>query len=479
MFVSTRGSRIFPVLLSGGTGARLWPASRESHPKQLLSLTEDLTLLQSAAARVSDPARFEPLIVVANAEHRFTIAEQLRLIGAKDPLIVLEPCGRNTAAPTAVAALLARDLDPAALILVMPADHVVRDTAQFLTSVDRAAEIAERGALVLFGVDPTSPIPDYGYIRPGAALEANPDAYRVEHFVEKPSPATAEAMLEGGAHLWNSGLLLASAQLVIDELERHEPAVLLAARRSLEAARRDLDFVRLDEAAFEAGPSISLDHALTERTDRLAVIKAEFDWTDVGAWSALWALGEKTSAGNVLIGEAFAEATSNSYVRSEGPLVATLGVRDLIVVATPDAVLVADRGSEQDVGRIVELLRAAGREPATQARQVRRPWGWYESVVSGEGFQVKRITVAPGCKLSLQSHAHRAEHWVVVSGVALATIGDEEVLVRANESVFIPLGARHRLANPGDQPLSVIEVQSGAYLGEDDIVRFEDDYARI
>ncbi|MDO9432368.1 MAG: mannose-1-phosphate guanylyltransferase/mannose-6-phosphate isomerase [Phenylobacterium sp.] len=476
--MSTRGSRIFPVLLSGGTGARLWPASRESHPKQLLPLTEDLTLLQSAAARVSDPARFEPLIVVANAEHRFTIAEQLRIIGAKDPLIALEPCGRNTAAPTAVAALLARDLDPAALILVMPADHVVRDTAKFLASVDQAAAIAARGALVLFGVDPTSPIPDYGYIRPGAALETDAGAYRVEHFVEKPSPAVAEAMVKGGGHLWNSGLLLAPAQLVIDELERHEPAVLLAAKRSLAEARRDLDFVRLDEAAFQAGPSISLDHALTERTDRLAVIKAEFDWTDVGAWSALWALGEKTSAGNVLIGEAFAEATTNSYVRSEGPLVATLGVRDLIVVATPDAVLVADRGSEQDVGRIVELLRAAGREPATQARQVRRPWGWYESVVSGAGFQVKRITVAPGCKLSLQSHAHRAEHWVVVSGVAVATIGDEEVVVRANESVFIPQGARHRLANPGDQPLSVIEVQSGDYLGEDDIVRFEDDYAR-
>lgn len=476
--MSTHGSRIFPVLLSGGTGARLWPASRESHPKQLLSLTEDLTLLQSAAARVSDMARFEPLIVVANVEHRFTIAEQLRVIGAKEPLIALEPSGRNTAAPTAVAALLALDLDPDALILVMPADHVVRDTAKFLSSVDRAVNVARQGALVLFGVDPTSPIPDYGYILPGAPLESDVDAYRVERFIEKPSPANAEAMLAGGGRLWNSGLLLAPAQLVIDELERHEPAVLLAAKRSLEGARRDLDFVRLDEAAFEAGPSISLDHALTERSDRLAVVRAEFDWTDVGAWSALWALGDKTAAGNVLIGEAFAEATTNSYVRSEGPLVATLGVRDLIVVATPDAVLVADRGSEQDVGRIVELLRAAGREPATQARQVRRPWGWYESVVSGEGFQVKRITVAPGCKLSLQSHAHRAEHWVVVSGVALATIGDEEVLVRANESVFIPQGARHRLANPGDQPLSVIEVQSGGYLGEDDIVRFEDDYAR-
>lgn len=476
--MSARGSRIFPVLLSGGTGARLWPASRESHPKQLLSLTEDLTLLQSAAARVSDKARFEPLIVVANAEHRFTIAEQLRVIGAKDPLIALEPFGRNTAAPTAVAALMARDLDPAALILVMPADHVVRETAKFLASVDQAKEIAANGALVLFGVAPTSPVPDYGYIRPGAALENDAGAYRVEHFVEKPTLESAQAMLQDGRHLWNSGLLLAPAQLVIDEFERHAPAVLFAAKRSLDDARRDLDFVRLNEAAFEAGPSISLDHALTERTDRLAVIKAAFDWTDVGAWSALWALGEKTPDGNVLIGEAFAEATTNSYVRSEGPLVATLGVRDLVVVATPDAVLVADRGSEQDVGRIVELLRAAGREPATQARQVRRPWGSYESVVSGEGFQVKRITVKPGCKLSLQSHAHRAEHWVVVSGVALATIGDDEVVVRANESVFIPQGARHRLANPGDEPLSVIEVQSGDYLGEDDIVRFEDDYAR-
>lgn len=477
--MSTRGPRIFPVLLSGGTGARLWPASRESHPKQLLSLTEDLTLLQSAATRVSDQTRFEALIVVANAEHRFTIAEQLRLVGANEPLIALEPCGRNTAAPTAVAALLALDQDPNALILVMPADHVVRDTAMFLKAVDEAAEVARGGALVLFGVEPTSPVPDYGYILPGARLDGDADACEVRQFIEKPSQANAEAMLMSGGHLWNSGLLLAPAQLVIDELERHQPTVLSAAKQSLENARRDLDFVRLDEAAFAAGPSISIDHALTERTDRLAVIKAGFDWTDVGAWSALWALGEKSADGNVLIGEAFAEATTNSYVRSEGPLVATLGVRDLIVVATPDAVLVADRGSEQDVGQVVELLRAAGREPATQARQVRRPWGSYESVISGVGFQVKRITVSPGCKLSLQSHAHRAEHWVVVSGVALATIGDQEVLVRANESVFIPQGARHRLANPGDQPLSVIEVQSGDYLGEDDIVRFEDDYARV
>ena len=476
--MSTRGSRIFPVLLSGGTGARLWPASRESHPKQLLALTEDLTLLQSAATRVSDQSRFEPLIVVANAEHRFTIAEQLRVIEASDPLIVLEPCGRNTAAPTAVAALLARDLDPDAVILVMPADHVVRDTEAFLGAVETAARIARNGALVLFGVEPTSPIPDYGYIRPGAALEGQADGFEVAQFIEKPSQANAEAMLGEGGRLWNSGLLLAPAQLVIDELERHAPAVLAAAQRALEVARRDLDFVRLDEAAFAAGPSISIDHALTERSDRLAVIKAGFDWTDVGAWSALWALGDKSADGNVLIGEAFAEATTNSYLRSEGPLVATLGVRDLIVVATTDAVLVADRGAEPDVARVVEMLRAAGREPATQARQVRRPWGSYESVVSGEGFQVKQITVAPGCKLSLQSHAHRAEHWVVVSGVALATIGDDEVLVKANESVFIPQGARHRLANPGDQPLSVIEVQSGHYLGEDDIVRFEDDYAR-
>ena len=476
--MSTRGSRIFPVLLSGGAGARLWPASRESHPKQLLALTEDLTLLQSAAARVSDPARFQPLIVVANAEHRFTIAEQLRVIGTNDPLIVLEPCGRNTAAPTAVAALLARDLDPDAVILVMPADHVVRDTGAFLRVVETAAPIARRGALVLLGVEPTSPIPDYGYILPGAPLEGEADGYEVVQFIEKPSQADAKAMLGEGGRLWNSGLLLAPAQLIIDELERHAPAVLAAAKQSLEVARRDLDFVRLDEAAFAAGPSISIDHALTERSDRLAVVKAEFDWTDVGAWSVLWALGDKSADGNVLIGEAFAEATTNSYLRSEGPLVATLGVRDLIVVATTDAVLVADRGAEQDVGRVVELLRAAGREPATQARQVRRPWGSYESVVSGEGFQVKRITVAPGCKLSLQSHAHRAEHWVVVSGLALATIGDAEVLVKANESVFIPQGARHRLANPGDQPLSVIEVQSGDYLGEDDIVRFEDDYAR-
>lgn len=474
--MSTRRSRIFPVLLSGGAGARLWPASRESHPKQLLSLTGEQTLLQMAAARVSDPVRFEPLIVVANVEHRFTIAEQLRVIGVADPLIALEPCGRNTAAPTVVAALLARDQDPDALILVTPADHVVGDEEQFLHALETGAAIAEQGALVLFGIDPTSANPDYGYIRVGEPSGA--EAWRVAGFTEKPDQAAAEALLETGDHLWNSGLLLAPAQLVLDEIERLAPSVLAAAKAALDASRRDLDFVRLEEAAFAAGPSISLDHALIERSDRLAVVKARFDWTDVGAWSTLWELGEKTPDGNVLVGEAFAEATSNSYVRSDGPVVATLGVRDLIVVATPDAVLVADRTLDQDVGRIVDVLRAAGREAATQARRVRRPWGWYETVLGGEGFQVKRITVAPGCKLSLQSHAHRAEHWVVVSGVALATIGDQDVTVRANESVFIPLGARHRLANPGDQPLSVIEVQSGAYLGEDDIVRFEDDYAR-
>lgn len=476
--MSTRRSRIFPVLLSGGAGARLWPASRESHPKQLLSLTGEQTLLQMAAARVSDPARFEPLIVVANVEHRFTIAEQLRVIGVEDPLIALEPCGRNTAAPTVVAALLALDRDPDALILVTPADHVVGDRAQFLHAVEIGAAIAEQGALVLFGIDPTSPVPDYGYIRVGAPMGQGDEAWRVAGFIEKPDLAAAEALLKTGDYLWNSGLLLAPARLVLDEIERLAPAVLAAAKAALDASRRDLDFVRLEEAAFAGGPSISLDHALIERSDRLAVVKARFDWTDVGAWSTLWELGEKTSAGNVLVGEAFAEATTNSYVRSDGPVVATLGVHDLIVVATPDAVLVADRTVDQDVGRIVEVLRAAGREAATQARRVRRPWGWYETVLGGDGFQVKRITVAPGCKLSLQSHAHRAEHWVVVSGVALATIGDRDVTVRANESVFIPLGARHRLANPGDQPLSVIEVQSGAYLGEDDIVRYEDDYAR-
>ncbi len=476
--MSTRRSRIFPVLLSGGAGARLWPASRESHPKQLLSLTGEQTLLQMAAARVSDPDRFEPLIVVANVEHRFTIAEQLRVIGVEDPLIALEPCGRNTAAPTVVAALLALDRDPEALILVTPADHVVGDREQFLHAVETGAAIAKQGALVLFGIDPTSPVPDYGYIRVGEPMGPGDEAWRVAGFIEKPEQAAAEALLKTGEHLWNSGLLLAPARLVLDEIERLAPAVLAAAKAALGASRRDLDFVRLEEAAFAAGPSISLDHALIEGSDRLAVVKARFEWTDVGAWSTLWELGEKTTDGNVLVGEAFAEATTNTYVRSDGPVVATLGVRDLIVVATPDAVLVADRTLDQDVGRIVDVLRAAGREAATQARRVRRPWGWYETVLGGDGFQVKRITVAPGCKLSLQSHAHRAEHWVVVSGVALATIGDQDVTVRANESVFIPLGARHRLANPGDQPLSVIEVQSGAYLGEDDIVRFEDDYAR-
>jgi mannose-1-phosphate guanylyltransferase/mannose-1-phosphate guanylyltransferase/mannose-6-phosphate isomerase len=469
-------AKIFPVILSGGSGSRLWPLSRESYPKQLLPLMGARTMLQDTALRVADAAKFHPITVIANAEHRFVIAEQLREIGARSPTIVLEPVARNTAAAVATAALIAERHDPEALILVMPADHAIPEPERFVATVEAGLPAAAAGALVLFGIQPDSPATGYGYIRAGAPLSGA--AHTVAAFVEKPDLATAEGYLASGDYYWNSGIFLLPARVVLAELEAHAPEVLAAARGALAAAGRDMDFLRLDPEAFAASPSISIDYAVMERTSRAAVAPAEFAWSDVGAWSALWGLADRDGAENVEIGDTLAEDTRRSYLRSEGPLIATVGVEDLIVIATPDAVLVANRHADQDVKKIVERLKASNHDTAVQTRRVYRPWGWYEGIHVGDRFQVKRITVNPGGKLSLQKHFHRAEHWVVVNGTAEVHLDGVQKLLSENESIYIPLGSTHRLSNPGKVPLNLIEVQSGAYLGEDDIVRLEDVYAR-
>ncbi|MCC6737271.1 MAG: mannose-1-phosphate guanylyltransferase/mannose-6-phosphate isomerase [Bauldia sp.] len=470
-------ARVIPVILSGGTGTRLWPVSRQSFPKQFLRIAGDRTMLQDAAARGRDGALFGPLTVIANVEHRFAIAEQLREIGIDDPHIILEPFGRNTAPAVAVAALAVAESDPDALILVMPSDHVIADTAAFHAAVATGAAAAAGGAMVLFGIPPTRPETGYGYIRPGAPLAGHPEIRAVDAFVEKPNAEKAKAYLDAG-HLWNSGIFLLPVRGVIEALREFAPAVLDAARAALAAAQKDLDFMRLDADAFAASPSISIDYAVMEKTPRAAVLPGDFGWSDAGTWSSLWSIAPRDGDGNVVVGDVVAFNTRNSYIRSEGPVVGTIGLDGVVVVATGDAVLVAARTADQDVSRLVELLKRNGTEAATLSPWVHRPWGFYQSVHSGERFQVKRITVNPGARLSLQKHRYRAEHWVVVNGTARVTRDDEILTVRENESVFLPLGCVHRLENPGDTPLNLIEVQSGSYLGEDDIIRIEDDFAR-
>ncbi len=471
-------ARIVPVLLSGGAGSRLWPMSREMYPKQLLPLASDKSMLQETALRVADELRFTAPLVICNQEHRFVIAEQMRHLALKAASIILEPVARNTAAACAVAALRACDDDPDALILVLPADHLIRDLNAFAHSVEIAAAAAATGSLVTFGITPTTPETGYGYIRRGADLAGVNGAFKVAEFVEKPERAVAERYVAGGDYAWNSGMFLFPAAKLLDELERHAPAVLAAARRAVEEGSADLDFFRLGEDAFAQAPSISIDYAVMEKTDSAVVVPCDLGWTDVGAWSALWEIGDKDTAGNVAIGDVALEAARNCYVRSEGHLTALVGIEDTVVVVTDDAVLVAGKDKVQDVKAVVERLKRAGRPEPTIHRKVHRPWGSYQGVHAGDRFQVKCLTIAPGAQLSLQKHHHRAEHWVVVQGTALVTRNTEQIYVYENESIYIPIGAPHRLQNPGKVPLSIIEVQSGSYLGEDDIVRIEDSYGR-
>jgi len=469
---------IHPVVLFGGVGSRLWPLSRALYPKQLLPLVSERSMLQETMARVGDGARFAAPIVICNDEHRFIVAEQAREVGARPATVVLEPEGRNTAPAAAVAALLARREAPDALILILPSDHVIADVARFHLAVDRAAAAARGGALVTFGMAPGKAETGYGYIRQGPALAHAPGCHEVAKFVEKPDRATADTMLAEGGWLWNGGMFLFAAETYLSELERQRPDMVAGCRAAVDRGQDDLDFFRLDGEAFAAVPSDSIDYAVMERTERAAVVPADMGWNDIGSWSALWEVGTKDRAGNIAMGNVIAEDARDSYIRTEGPLVAALGVRDMLIVATEDAVLVAPRARAQDVKAIVERLKANGGQEHISHARVVRPWGSYQSVDSGARFQVKQLVVNPGAKLSLQKHRHRAEHWVVVSGTARVTRGEETFDLSVDQSTYIPVGTAHRLENQGAEPLRVIEVQSGDYLGEDDIVRFDDVYGR-
>ncbi len=465
---------IVPVILSGGSGTRLWPLSRRLYPKQLLALTGEQTLLQQTVARLQGMTGVEAPLVVCNEEHRFLVAEQLRAIAATPQAIVLEPEGRNTAPATAVAAL---SLPADRVLLVLPADHLVRDVALFQEAVRVGLRHAQAGRLVTFGIEPDRPETGYGYIKRGKAL-GDGAAFEVERFVEKPDRATAQGYVESGDYSWNSGMFLFQAGAFLAELERLAPKMLAACRRAVEGAHRDLDFTRLDQEAFCASPSDSIDYAVFEKTDRAVVVPMSPGWSDIGSWSALWEVADKDAHGNALQGDVITQNAKRCFVLADHRLVALVGVEDLAVIETADAVLVAHREQVQEVKTIVNRLETGGRSEANLHRRVFRPWGHYETMELAGRYQVKRITVKPGAVLSLQMHHHRAEHWIVVKGTARITRGDETFLLSENESTYIPLGMAHRLENPGVIPLELIEVQSGSYLGEDDIVRFSDNYGR-
>ena len=469
--------RIVPVILSGGSGSRLWPVSRESFPKQFWPLASEHTLIQDTALRaVGD--RFAAPIIVCNQEHRFMVAEQLRVAGIEDARIVLEPVGRNSAPAIAAAALIVAETDPDAVIWIMAADSAIQRTETLRAALDEAAAAALAGRIVTFGMKPTAPETGYGYIEQGAALPGLGGVYELARFVEKPDAATAAQLVGSGKYLWNSGMFVFTAATMLAELRAHAPDVLAAIEPAVKQRTEDLTFLRLDDAAFRAAPDISIDYAVAEHTRHAAVVPADLGWSDVGSWSALWELGEKDAGGNVAVGDVLIEHSEHCYVRSDGMLTAVVGLQDAVVVVTEDAVLAMHRDRAQDVKKIVERLKRSGRHEASKHNRIYRPWGFYESLIQGERFQVKRIVVTPGHKLSLQKHFHRAEHWVVVSGTALVVRDDSELMVRENESIYLPLGTVHRLENPGRIPLTLIEVQSGSYLGEDDIVRIEDTYGR-
>lgn len=467
----------FPVIMAGGSGSRLWPLSRELNPKQFLSLDgSSVSMLQSTIKRLAG-LDTGPVRLICNEQHRFLAAEQLRQLDLEAASILLEPVARNTAPAITLAALQALEQHQDPILLILAADHAITDVDVFHTSIAAAQMLAEQGHLVTFGVVPVSPETGYGYIKKGGPLGT--DGFVVERFVEKPDAATAQAYVSSGEYLWNSGMFMFRASRYLEELERYRPDILLACQRALEGREQDLYFTRVDAAAFEACASESIDFAVMEKTDAAAVVPLDAGWSDVGSWSALWQLAPKDEAGNVSKGDVFQECTSGSYVHAEHRFVAAIGVTDLVVVETKDAVLVTHKNYVQNVKKIVEHLKAMKRHEHSNHREVYRPWGVYDSVDTGARYQVKRITVKPGAKLSVQMHHHRAEHWIVVSGTARVTNGEKDYLVTENQSTFIPIGQVHSLENPGVIPLELIEVQSGSYLGEDDIVRFEDKYGRV
>ena len=477
---ATALTSLVPVILCGGTGTRLWPLSRASYPKQYWALagSGDATLLQQTQQRLEGLAHLAAPLLICNEDHRFIVAEQMRQIGADPAAILLEPMGRNTAPAVAVAALqaTARGDDP--LLLVLAADHVIRDAATFRATIAAGIPAAEAGQLVTFGIVPNAPETGYGYIEAAEPLVGAPGPVPIARFVEKPDRATAEAFLASGRFTWNSGMFLFKASAVLAELERLAPEVVSACRSALEQEAADLEFLRLGKEAFANCPNVAFDVAVMERTQLGAVLPLEAGWSDVGSWSALWETADHDPNGNVLRGRVISENTRNCYLRSEHRLVVGLGVEDLVVVETDDVVLVAHRDRAQDIKGVVGQLEREGARESKAHRRIYRPWGHYDGVTEGERWQVKKIEVKPGASLSLQMHHHRAEHWIVVKGTAVVEKDGSQELVGENQSTYIPLGCKHRLTNPGQIPVQLIEVQSGPYLGEDDIVRFEDIYGR-
>ncbi|MCF6272407.1 MAG: mannose-1-phosphate guanylyltransferase/mannose-6-phosphate isomerase [Rhodobacteraceae bacterium] len=466
--------KVLPVILAGGSGTRLWPLSRRHYAKQYLTLGGERTLLQETVVRLEGLAHAPPMLVCSE-ESRFLAAEQMRSIGVAGVRILLEPAGRNTAPAIALAALLAEESGRDPVLLVMPADHVISGQKAFLAAVQAGTVLAGAGELVTFGIAPDRPETGYGYIKAGAATGAG---FRVAKFVEKPDVTTAEGYLEQGGYYWNSGIFMFRASAYLAELETHRPDILSACRAALAGAAADADFTRFDSASFLACPPESIDYAVMEKTARAVVVPLSAGWSDIGSWAALWAASAQDARGNCEIGDVLSLEGHGNYINAGSRLVATVGLEDMVVIETKDVVFVAPKARVGEVQALVASLKADGRPEVTQHREVYRPWGKYDCVDTGERYQVKRITVNPGAKLSLQKHHHRAEHWVVVRGAALVTRGDEEIMLSEDQSTYIPLGEVHALANPGKIPLELIEVQSGSYLGEDDIVRFSDRYGR-
>ena len=474
---------IIPIILSGGSGTRLWPLSRKLHPKQFLPLAGDKTMLQETIIRLNGLDNLANPIIICNTEHRFLVAEQCKQINIKNPTILLEPVGKNTAPAIAAAALQSlkhkhkhKHKDEAQL-LVLSADHVIQDINAFHEAIKIASRHAQRGKLVTFGIKPTDANTAYGYIK--HSKDFNDGTYKVERFVEKPDLLTAKKYLEKGNYLWNSGMFVFTASRFIEELTLHAPAILKSVRNSVDKALQDLDFIRLDERAFESSPSVSIDYALMEKSNNVVVVPLDAKWSDVGSWSALHDIGKKDSNGNVIQGDVFTEDTTNTYINANHHMVATIGVQDLVIVDTSNATLIATKDKAQEVKKIMEQLQDQNREEQVYHRKVYRPWGWYDSIEAGLHFQVKRLHVNPRAKLSLQMHRKRAEHWVVVNGTATATNGQNVLTLEEGDSTYIPIGVTHSLENKTNKQLEIIEVQSGTYLGEDDIVRFEDVYGRV
>lgn len=480
-------TKILPIIMAGGSGTRLWPLSRVKYPKQFLPLSDDgLSLMQAGIHRLNglaDDSTIDEPIIICNEEHRFLAAEQLRLLGKEKARLLLEPTGRNTAPAIALAALYAlqqiekADRDGEPLLLVLAADHYVADVSAFQSSVRAGVELAELGKLVTYGIVPNRPETGYGYIEVGAP-HGQHEGFEVDRFVEKPDLETAKSYVATGRFLWNSGMFLFKPSRYIAELERFAPEVVAACRAAMAGSKEDLSFLRVDPVAFDGCPSISIDYAVMEKTSDAMVVPMDCGWSDLGSWSSLWDNESRDSAGNVLYGDVISKNTDGSYIRATSRLVATVGVSDLVIVETKDAVLVANKSEVQDVKDIVDAIKAGARTEHSDHRETYRPWGIYDCIDSGARYQVKRITVKPGAKLSVQMHHHRAEHWIVVSGTAKITNGEETYILTENESTYIPVGRVHALENPGKIPLELIEVQSGAYLGEDDIVRFDDRYGR-